>query len=641
MVVDSAPTAVTSVADVRALFGSAKTPADLLEHRRGDVLSVLRGFAAACDAGDTKSKSSTRTSPPDVRPALELLDHVSNDDARRDDDVALVVLTHLKILSRTHAVAFGERARATLAPGMESLVRFMIGIDRRMTENQDDGKLRALAAEAAGVALNACSHPANAAVFAAKNSGGVDALLSWLAVAPSAPRASAKNAAGALQIVLHDTHGRKELNRVHDGLEKTLRALRAWVKESEKTENADETSADAIVARLTGALHNFTSDADYALNVRAACGDVERAMFAKLVLCADPETAQSAAGIARNVARARRARLGLKPSERRNAVSEEDVTFAFAVDGYGEGASQSGGVLYKVPSVQAMMSDADIDAAVRFCDDVLSAPTLILLPPTVEIARKSTSFWTFWKHRTVTYPVARIETASSPALFVKIEMPKRGAWDTSIVTASGACVARWWKDAPDLMRSYAETPAPLEWGGTHFGEVGHESTTHPCASCGYGGNRYGKPPEMELIGRPGAIFAKGPNGDVVFAENEYSKRNDLLVRACKIGCYTCCLFGLPCALSACLQAGGEPYEALFKTSGGTEIGSYKVEKFQNCCGPSFERGRLPDTEGVVHFGSMTAEQRRLALVTIMHGAAMAAEPPERGGAGGGGGGGGP
>ena len=620
MVVDSAPTAVTSVADVRALFGSAKTPADLLEHRRGDVLSVLRGFAAACDAGD---KTFARTLPPDVRPALELLEHLSNDDARRDDDVALVVLTHLKILSRTHAVAFGERARATLAPGMESLVRFMIGIDRRMTENQDDGKLRALAAEAAGVALNACSHPANAAVFAAKNSGGVDALLSWLAVAPSAPRASAKNAAGALQIVLHDTHGRKELNRVHDGLEKTLRALRAWVKESEKTENADETSADAIVARLTGALHNFTSDADYALNVRAACGDVERAMFAKLVLCADPETAQSAAGIARNVARARRARLGLKPSERR-----KDVTFAFAVDGYGEGASQSGGVLYKVPSVQAMMSDADIDAAVRFCDDVLSAPTLILLPPTVEIDRKSTSFWTFWKHRTVTYPVARIETASSPALFVKIEMPKKGAWDTSIVTASGACVARWWKeDAHDPF--VAETPAPLEWGGTHFGEVGHESTTH---------HRCGKHPEFELIGREGAIFAKGPTCDVVFAENEYSKRNDLLVRSCKICCYTCCLFGLPCALSACLQAGGEPYEALFKTSGGTEIGSYKVEKFQTYwCGPSFERGRLPDTEGVVHFGSMTAEQRRLALVTIMHGAAMVAGPPEGGGGGGGGG----
>ena len=630
MVVDSAPTAVTSVADVRALFGSAKTPADLLEHRRGDVLSVLRGFAAACDAGD---KTFARTSPPDVRPALELLEHLSNDDARRDDDVALVVLTHLKILSRTHAVAFGERARATLAPGMESLVRFMIGIDRRMTENQDDGKLRALAAEAAGVALNACSHPANAAVFAAKNSGGVDALLSWLAVAPSAPRASAKNAAGALQIVLHDTHGRKELNRVHDGLEKTLRALRAWVKESEKTENADETSADAIVARLTGALHNFTSDADYALNVRAACGDVERAMFAKLVLCADPETAQSAAGIARNVARARRARLGLKPSERRNAVSEEDVTFAFAVDGYGEGASQPGGVLYKVPSVQAMMSDADIDAAVRFCDGVLSAPTLILLPPTVEIARKSTSFWTFWKHRTVTYPVARIETASSPALFVKIEMPKKGAWDASIVTASGACVARWWKeDAQDPLpfrAVVAETPAPLEWGGTHFGEVGHEDTTH---------HRCGKHPEFELIGRKGAIFAKGPTCDVVFAENEYSKRNDLMVRSCKICCYTCCLFGLPCALSACLQAGGEPYEALFKTSGGTEIGSYKVEKFQNWCGPSFERGRLPDTEGVVHFGSMTAEQRRLALVTIMHGAAIAAEPPEGGGGGGGGGG---
>ena len=322
---------MTSVADVRALFGSSKTPADLLEHRRGDVLAVLRGFAAACDAGDTKSKSSTRTSPPDVRPALELLDHVSNDDARRDDDVALVVLTHLKILSRTHAVAFGERSRATLVPGMETLVRVMIDIDRRMMESQPDEHLHALAAEAAGVALNACSHPANAEVFAVRNSGGVDALLSWLAVA-DAPCALGKNAAGALQTLLYDKHGRRELKRVN-GLEKTLRALRARVNESEKT-SAYSADADAIVARLTGALHNFTSDADYALDVRAACGDIDFAMFRKLVLSADPATAQSAAGIASNVARARRARLGFT-----NSASEEDVTFAFARDdAYGEDA---------------------------------------------------------------------------------------------------------------------------------------------------------------------------------------------------------------------------------------------------------------------------------------------------------------
>jgi hypothetical protein len=137
---------------------------------------------------------------------------------------------------------------------------------------------------------------------------------------------------------------------------------------------------------------------------------------------------------------------------------------------------------------------------------------------------------------------------------------------------------------------------------------------------------------------PQAIFAKGPTLDVMFAEDQYSKRNDLKNRASAIMCFTCFWVGLPCWLSACLQADDEPYEALFKTSGGTEIGSYKVEKFPTCCRHSYERGLLPDTEAVVHFGSMTAEQRRLALVTIMQGAAMAAHPPEGGGGGGGGGG---
>ena len=97
-------------------------------------------------------------------------------------------------------------------------------------------------------------------------------------------------------------------------------------------------------------------------------------------------------------------------------------------------------------SVQ-MMSDADIDAAVRFCDDVLSAPSLVLLPPTLE--KGPLTFGNiFWKHRTVTYPVARIETPDTPALIIKIEIPSKGVWDASIVTASGACVARSSLKAP-------------------------------------------------------------------------------------------------------------------------------------------------------------------------------------------------
>lgn len=120
------------------------------------------------------------------------------------------------------------------------------------------------------------------------------------------------------------------------------------------------------------------------------------------------------------------------------------------------------------------MSDADIDVAVRFCDDVLSAPTLMLLPPTLEFgAVNPGSCFSSWKHRTVTYPVARIETPDVPALFVKIEIPSKGVWDASVVTASDVCVARWSQKAP--AKSWKPPPAaPLEWGGKHFGEVAVE-----------------------------------------------------------------------------------------------------------------------------------------------------------------------
>ena len=201
------------------------------------------------------------------------------------------------------------------------------------------------------------------------------------------------------------------------------------------------------------------------------------------------------------------------------------------------------------------MSDADIDAAVRFCDDVLSAPTLMLLAPTLE--KGALNWGSFWYHRTVTYPVARIETPDAPALFVKIEIPKKGAWDASVVTASGACVARWSQKAPAYGHSFIDTNAPLEWGGTHFGEVGCEPL-HPCGILGYK-QRYMKPLGMEFNPGVNAIFAKGPYGDVMFAEDKYNKRNDLKIRAGAIMCFTCFWVGLPCWLSACLQADDEPY----------------------------------------------------------------------------------
>ena len=135
-----------------------------------------------------------------------------------------------------------------------------------------------------------------------------------------------------------------------------------------------------------------------------------------------------------------------------------------------------------------------------------------------------------------------------------------------------------------------------------------------------------------------AIFAKGPTQDVVFFEDINSKRNDLKVAGCKSMAFGCFYLGIPCAIYYGLQADGEPYEALFKTFGGTKIGGFKIEKHRECCVSPDDS--LPKTEAVVHFGSMTAEQRRLALVVMMQGAALAAHPKEKGGGGGGDGGGG-
>ena len=277
-------------------------------------------------------------------------------------------------------------------------------------------------------------------------------------------------------------------------------------------------------------------------------------------------------------------------------------------------------------SVQ-MMSDADIDAAVRFCDDVLSAPSLVLLPPTLEKG-PFTCGNIFWKHRTVTYPVARIETPDTPALIIKIEIPSKGVWDASIVTASGACVARSSLKAPT---KFCKPPSSLksalvEWGCKRFGVVGAGMSSQFESK-----QRCGTVPGQ-------AIFAKGPTQDVVFFEDFNSKRNDWKVAGCKSIAFGCFYLGIPCAIYYGLQADGEPYEALFKTFGGTEIGGFKIEKHRECCVTTDDS--LPKTEAVVHFGSMTAEQRRLALVVIMHGAAMAAHPKEKGGGGGDGGGGG-
>ena len=157
----------------------------------------------------------------------------------------------------------------------------------------------------------------------------------------------------------------------------------------------------------------------------------------------------------------------------------------------------------------------------------------------------------------------------------------------------------------------APPAAPLEWGGKHFGEVAVEPHGNKGRGC--------VPPGH-------AIHAKGPSQDIVFAEDFNNKRNDLKGLGMKIMIFSCFTLNL-CALLPLCAADDEPYEALFKTVGGEEIGGYKIESFRECG----QENSLPKNEAVVHFGSMTVEQRRLALVTIMQGAAVAAHPQEGGG----------
>ena len=87
------------------------------------------------------------------------------------------------------------------------------------------------------------------------------------------------------------------------------------------------------------------------------------------------------------------------------------------------------------------MSDADIDAAVRFCDDVLSAQTLMLLPPTLENGKSGFTFFHL-EAQNRHLPGRTDRDPGRTGAGCEIEIPSRGVWDASVLTAHPARASR-------------------------------------------------------------------------------------------------------------------------------------------------------------------------------------------------------
>ena len=144
------------------------------------------------------------------------------------------------------------------------------------------------------------------------------------------------------------------------------------------------------------------------------------------------------------------------------------------------------------PPVQAMDADPTVvDAAVRFCDDVLASPYVTL--GTSPIDPNS------WKPFTVTLPIT--DSSGEKALSMIIEVPELYQWHGSIVTAEGVSVARMSnKSRPRRCTPFPKkgthtgckevftAPVPVEWdqSGKIFAEVNEESEDCDCCVPGSG-----------------------------------------------------------------------------------------------------------------------------------------------------------
>ena len=256
------------------------------------------------------------------------------------------------------------------------------------------------------------------------------------------------------------------------------------------------------------------------------------------------------------------------------------------------------------PPVQVMDVDPTVvDAAVRFCDDVLASPYVTLGTSPVDPNSR--------KPFTVTLPIT--DSSGEKALSMIIEVPELYQWHGSIVTAEGVSVARMSnKSRPRRCIPFPKkgthhagckevftAPVPVEWdqSGKIFAEVNEESEDCDCCVPGSGI----KP----------RVFANGPRDRIYLSVAEIQPTRIKLANA------ACLLFPLgifvPWVVVGCIQAcGGYREEHAFRDGHEEKVIGKRVSS--NFCFP-MEPG-AQDTS--LHLEGMTSEQRRLALVAVMY-----------------------
>ena len=248
---------------------------------------------------------------------------------------------------------------------------------------------------------------------------------------------------------------------------------------------------------------------------------------------------------------------------------------------------------YTPPPAQAMDADPTVvDAAVRFCDDVLASPNVTVgsrVGATSKIPMK------------VKVPI--MDSSGEEVLSMVFDVPELYEWHGSIVTAEGVSVARM----SDKSRAVCcapkkiTAPVPIEWGGARFGEVNEAPTKcHPCV------------PHSEYTP---SVVAHGPGHRIYLSMAE---TNPTKIKLCTAAC---CLvpLGIIPGFFVMLGTCCVPYEIAFRDGSGE--GKVIGKRIMSAPCPGCVDDDDPYfyfRESVLHFEDMTPEQRRLALVALMY-----------------------
>ena len=253
------------------------------------------------------------------------------------------------------------------------------------------------------------------------------------------------------------------------------------------------------------------------------------------------------------------------------------------------------------PTTQVMDPNVAAAAAAQFCDQVLASPTIMFLPSWESDVTKD---WLYnWTARTVTIPLATREV-NFPQLYAVIQIPRYDHFTISILTAhDGVCVAQA-SGHHTIVRRAPPSMYPFMWGGALYAQVHHDhSNTRKLCPC--------------ILGNP-AVHVAGPSEVLTDAENMGNSRN-LLITA---GMWLLCA-GFPFAWAAqcCL-----PIEYVVKNNAGERIASHAIPAV-------ISREPFPNKTmtSELRMGSLTPEQRRLALMARLYHIAIECSMPPGGG----------